>query len=121
MATPESAGYPEWWATACEHGPALLALTKVRATQYIRDDPDAGWVFDFEAAWEHGPCSHGERILIALGWCLYNLSWAATYDAEHGGHGPLFVSNPSEAAGTLSAGWWATYREMIDLARRGQH
>lgn len=112
--------WPSWWLSDNEYASALIGLEHVRALGYVREDPDAGWGIDFEDAWENGPCSHGERIIIGLAWCLFNLGWALDQeekDRAKGRRGPVTMANPSEAVGTLSDGWWACYDEMVRTAR----
>lgn len=111
---------PRWWLTDPEHAPAVKAFTFLRATRFMRDDPELGWMIDFEDAWQNGPCSSGERILIALAWSLYNLNMAAEQEAiDHAAErvGPLYLSNPSHAVGVLGEEYWATYCAMVALAR----
>jgi hypothetical protein len=115
----DTSTWPSWWLSDREYASALIGLEHVRALGYVRNDPDSGWGIDFEGAWEW-PCSHGERIIIALAWCLFNFGWALTQEEKsraEGRPGPVTMANPSEAVGTLGDGWWAVYDEMIRVAR----
>lgn len=110
---------PAWWLTDPEHAPALMAFELIHRSHHIRRAADdatdqfpGSWIIDFEAVWAE-PMSSGERILVALAWCLYNLGWASEVDPA--GEGPLYWSNPSRAAGTLGGRHLDCYLEMIRI------
>jgi hypothetical protein len=112
-----AAEIPAWWETDREHAPALLAFRFLRAEHFVRGNPDEDGVYiDFEDAWENGPCSGGERVLIALAWCLYNLSYAANWAEEHPDRlNPVRVANPSRAAEILGERHKRTYLTMLNI------
>ena len=106
--------WPAWWETDREHAPALLALRFLRAENFIR--PDAEPVIDFEGLWNDGPNSGGERVLIALAWGLYNLSWAAEWaEANPDRMSPLRAAHPSRAAEILGDNFQRVYLTMVRI------
>ena len=106
---------PEWWRTDVEHAPAVFASEFLHKPIPSSDDAS----LDFEAWWKQ-PMSSGERVLVALAWCLYNLGWAKEQEAREAKRktysgGPLFWSNPSRAAASLGGSHLAAYFHMLKL------
>ena len=117
--------YPKWWLDDREYLAGLLALEITHRTSFVHKHPEHGWMLDFEAAWRSG-LSSGERIILALGWCLFNLGWATEFEYElgaeeddEGERGPLFWSNPARAIATLDDRFIRYYFDLIE-ARSGQ-
>ena len=108
---------PAWWRTDREHAPAVYAAEFINKSLPRSDDAP----IDFESWWKQ-PMSSGERILVALAWTLYNLSWARDQEQREAKRktytgGPLFWSNPCNAIARLSPDHWSAYVHMLALGR----